>query len=197
MPSLTSWRDDLPIDRLNQREYPEGWVGDVFVCDIDRTYLATRFSSLKGMARIPFEFAVDKVAIDGMTTLLKEVRRGPDEMSRQTPLYFVSASPAQLRPVIERKMLLDGLEFDGTTFKDWVRVVFSGRLKRFREQLGFKLTALLSARGDLPAGARETLIGDDHESDALAFVIYADVIAGRLRGDALLQTLERHGVGTR
>ncbi|MCA9672210.1 MAG: hypothetical protein KC503_41735 [Myxococcales bacterium] len=184
----------FPIDRCVYRDYPADFEGDVFICDIDRTYLATRISSLSGMARVPFEFAVDKRAIDGMTALLKEVRRGPGHHSRSTPLYFVSASPAQLRSVIERKMMIDGLEFDGSTFKDWFGVVKGMRLARFREQIGFKLTALLSLRAELPPRVRETLIGDDLESDPVIFALYADILSGRLCGDALLATLRRHGV---
>jgi hypothetical protein len=184
----------FPIDRASYRDYPADWSGPVFICDIDRTYLATRLSSYKGMMRVPFEAAVDKIAIDGMRTLLREIRRGPCDRSRHTPLYFVSASPAQLRPVIERKMLFDGLEFDGTTFKDWLGVVRSGRLGRFREQVGFKLTALLIGRRELPAGAEEILIGDDHESDALTFTLYADLLAGRLVGERLFRALRRQRV---
>ncbi len=52
----------FPIDRCVYREYPTDYEGDVFICDIDRTYLATRISSWKGLARVPFEFAVDKGA---------------------------------------------------------------------------------------------------------------------------------------
>ena len=185
----------FPIDRSNQRALPEDYDGEVFVCDIDRTYLMTRFSSLKGLARIPFEFAVDKQSIAGMTALLKEVRRGPGPGSRQTPLYFVSASPAQLRSVIERKLTMDGLEYDGTTFKDWLGVMRSGRVRRFREQVGFKLTALLKGRVELPRRAHEVLIGDDLESDAEAFCVYADLVAGRLQAEEALAVLARLGVG--
>ena len=184
----------FPIDKRNEREFDPGWAGEVFVCDIDRTYLYTRFSSMSGISRIPFEFAVDKQDIAGMSKLLREVRRGPERISRNTPLYFVSASPAQLRRVIQRKMLLDGLEFDGTIFKDWLGVLSGLRPRRFKEQLGFKVTALLLLRQDLPAGAREVLIGDDLETDALAFALYADILAGRLSGEHLLKILLRHGV---
>jgi len=184
----------FPIDQVNERHLPPDFEGEVFVCDIDRTYLYTRFSSLRGISRIPFEFAVDKQDIEGMAALLREVRRGPARVSRITPLYFISASPAQLRPVIQRKMLLDGLEFDGTTFKDWVGVAASLRPRRFREQLGFKLTALLALVADLPAGVRLTLMGDDLETDALAFALLADALAGRVRGAPLRRILTCHGV---
>ncbi len=185
----------FPISTVNQRDFADDWAGEVFTCDIDRTYLMTRFSSMKGMARIPFEFAVDKTAVAGMTQILKEIRRGPERRSRQTPLYFVSASPSQLRPVIERKMLLDGLEFDGTTFKDWFGVVRTWRFDRFKEQIGFKLTALLARRSELPPGeVREVLIGDDLERDATAFSLYADLLAGRLAVADLATTLVGFGV---
>ena len=184
----------FPIHRVNARVFPADFRGEVFVCDIDRTYLMTRFSSLKGIAQIPIEFAIDKQAIEGMVVLLKEVRRGPGTRSRQTPLYFLSASPRQLRPVIERKMLLDGLEFDGTTFKDWGKVLLSLTPGRLREQVGFKVTALVAGRQDLPAAAEEVLIGDDLESDALSFALYADYLAGRLDEAEVLFILRSQGV---
>lgn len=184
----------FPVDRVHERSFAPDWAGEVVVCDIDRTYLATRFSTLKGLLRIPFESAVDKVAIAGMTSLLKELRRGPATQSRHTPLYFLSASPAELRPVIERKLLLDGLEHDGTTFKSWTGVARGLRPSRLRDQLGFKLTALLQARLELPPGARELLLGDDSESDALAAAVYADLLAGRLAPPPVLALLRRQGV---
>ncbi len=170
----------FPIDVINERAFEPGWTGELFICDIDRTYLYTRFSSLKGITRIPLEFAIDKQDIEGMAVLLREVRRGPQKQSRHTPLYFVSASPAQLREVIQRKMLLDGLEFDGTIFKDWLGVLSSLRFKRFKEQLGFKVTAMLHLLLQLPAGIQVVLMGDDLETDALAFSLLADAVAGRL-----------------
>ena len=184
----------FPINRRNQRALPAAYQGLVVTCDIDRTYLATRFSSLEGLARIPFEFGIDKTDIAGMARLLREVRRGPAEMSAHTPLYFVSASPAQLRPVVERKMLLDGLEFDGTTFKDWSKVLWSGRWGRLKEQVGYKVTALLVARQELPVAAAEILFGDDLETDALAFCCYADLLAGRIPAERRAAVLESLGV---
>jgi hypothetical protein len=183
----------FPIHRANYRTLDPDWVGEVFVADIDRTYLATQISSMKGMARIPFERAADKEDIAGMARLFREIRRGPGP-ERQTPLYFVSASPAQLRPVIERKMMLDGIGFDGTTFKNWTGVFRKLRLRRLREQVGFKLTALLAGRAELPRGALENLIGDDLETDPVTFAIYADVLAGRIGLDDLPRILAHNGV---
>lgn len=184
----------FPIHRANYRTLEPDWEGEVFVADIDRTYLATELGSMKGMARIPFERAADKVDIAGMARLFREIRRGPGKERRDTPLYFVSASPAQLRPVIERKMMLDGIGFDGTTFKNWVGVFRKLRLRRLREQVGFKLTALLAGRAELPHGAIENLIGDDLETDPLTYALYADVLAGRIPARDLYRILRLNGV---
>lgn len=184
----------FPIHRAHYRTLDPGWEGEVFVADIDRTYLATHFSSMKGLARIPFERAADKEDIAGMARLFREIRRGPGTQRRETPLFFVSASPAQLRPVIERKMMLDGIGFDGTTFKNWSGVLRRLRLHRLREQVGFKLTALLSGRAELPPGAVENLVGDDLETDPLTYALYADVLAGRIPAGDLVRILELNGV---
>lgn len=184
----------FPIHRQSYRTLEPDWVGEVFVADIDRTYLATQISSMKGMARIPFERAADKEDIAGMARLFREIRRGPAATGRETPLYFVSASPAQLRAVIERKMRLDGIGFDGTTFKSWTGVFRKLRLRRLREQVGFKLTALLAGRAELPLGAIENLIGDDLETDPVTYAIYADVLAGRIGVDDLPRILAHNGV---
>lgn len=184
----------FPIHRQSYRTLPPDWVGEVFVADIDRTYLATQISSMKGMARIPFERAADKEDIAGMARLFREIRRGPGPEGRQTPLFFVSASPAQLRPVIERKMMLDGIGFDGTTFKSWTGVFRKLRLRRLREQVGFKLTALLAGRAELPDGAIENLIGDDLETDPATYALYADVLAGRIGLGDLPRILALNGV---
>lgn len=184
-----------PIDRASYRTLDPDWEGEVVIADIDRTYLATRFSSMKGMLRIPFERAAQKQDIEGMARLLRELRRGPGRSTRDTPLFFLSASPKQLRPVIERKMGLDGISFDGTTFKDWVGVFAAGRPKRIKEQIGFKLTALLTSRSHMPLGAHEILLGDDLETDPITYGIYADVLGGRIPTSDLARVLRRNGVG--
>ena len=91
-------------------------------------------------------------------------------------------------------MLFDGVEFDGITFKDQVGLVVHGQFGKLREQIGYKLSALLLNRRELPWDVQETLFGDDSESDALIYSLYGDVVAGRLRGDALVKTLLKHQV---
>lgn len=183
---------ELGIDRVNHRALPAGFRGDVYIWDVDKTYLDTQFDSLKGLMRIPFEGAIDKRAFPGTAQLLKELRRGPGKQPIEAPLYFISASPPKLRAVLERKMLIDGVEFDGLTLKDPVQNVRRGGLRALKAQLAYKLVGLLLHRLDFPAGAHETLFGDDVESDALIYALYADVVAGRIRGAELLRILQRH-----
>jgi pimeloyl-ACP methyl ester carboxylesterase len=171
-------RSPYPVRIFDDRPLPAGYDGRVFVWDIDKTYLATRFSSLRGLARIPLEFAIDKAAIPGMPEVLRGLRRGPGDGFAATPLWFVSASPAQLRGVIARKMLLDGVQPDGFVFKDWTATLRALRPARLADQLGFKLCALLTTRALRPL-ATEALFGDDVERDAEAYTLYADLLAGR------------------
>jgi len=109
------------------------------------------------------------------------------------PLYFVSASPPQLRSVIARKMLLDGVDYDGITFKDWVRTLRQGRPGRLKEQVGFKICALLEARRRRPH-ATEYLFGDDYEKDATAYSLYAKIVGNEISAADAEAALTAEGV---
>lgn len=182
------------VDRTNHRRLPAGYDGDVLVWDIDKTYLDTRFSSARGLLAIPFEFAVDKRALPGTIPLLRALRRGPTHESALVPLFFVSGSPPQLRGVVERKMTLDGVDFDGITFKDQLGLLASLRPKAIKEQVGYKLTALLLYLEEVGPAASWLCFGDDVEKDAESFLLFGEVVAG-LRGDALDRRLAALGTG--
>jgi len=182
-----------PLIETCDRRMPPDYGGPVFVSDIDKTYLSTRFSSMKGLAKIPVEFAVDKAAVAGMTEILRGVRRGGGPEFASAPLYFVSSSPPQLRPVIQRKMLLDGVQPDGFTFKDWARTVLDFRPGRLKDHLGFKLSALLYGRSRR-VRSTEYLFGDDVERDAAAYSVYADIISGTMQAPRLEALLIESGV---
>ena len=176
------------LQRTNDRTLPPDYVGDVLIWDIDKTYLDTRFSSLRGLLAIPFEWAIDKRALPGTVPLLRALRHGPGEHSAIVPLYFVSGSPPQLRRVVEKKMLLDGVEPDGITFKDQWALVRARNPQAIVEQVGYKLKALLLYRKEQPPGARYLLFGDDAERDLDSFLTFGEICAG-LRGPALAERL--------
>ena len=193
-----------PMDRSQDRRYPPDFTGVGYFWDIDKTYLVSEFDTLKGLLSMTMEMAIDKRNIAGTDVLLRALRRGhpdpdpgdvagPPEV-RSNPLYFVSASPPQLRGILEKKMLLDGVEYDGITFKDQLALVRQGRVGHVTAHIGYKLVALLLYRRELPWTMREVMVGDDSETDALIYGLYADIIAGRLRGDALTRTLARMDV---
>lgn len=181
-------RTRYPLTVFDERDLPPDYQGDVFVWDIDKTYLLTHFSSMKGLARIPLEFAVDKRAIAGMPEVLRGVRRGPGPTFLAAPLYFVSSSPPQLKRVIERKMLLDGVQPDGFTFKNWAATVKALRPERLRDHLGYKLCALLTGRMRRPRCV-ELLFGDDAERDAETYALYAGIVNREREAPAVLGEL--------
>ncbi|MBI4822228.1 MAG: hypothetical protein HY791_38570 [Deltaproteobacteria bacterium] len=172
------------LDRTNDRKLHDDYDGDLILFDIDKTYLDTRFSSLRGLAAIPFDAALDKRAIPGTVPLVRALRRGVSESSALVPLYFVSGSPKELRGVIERKMTLDGVEYDGITFKDQLGLVKAGRFADVKRQLGYKLLALLLYRAETPEHARWLMFGDDVEEDAAVFALFGEICAG-FRGPPL------------
>jgi hypothetical protein len=184
------------LNQSNARILAPDYSGPILICDIDKTYLSTRFSSIRGLMGIPFEFALDKEPIDGVVATLRAWRRGAVFDFGMTPLYFISGSPKQLRPVIEKRMLFDGIEYDGITFKDQLGLLLRGKPKGIVEQVGYKLTALLLYAEQFPAGCQWYFFGDDVERDAEVFRLFGRVCGG-LRGAALHQELSSMGVASR
>jgi hypothetical protein len=182
-----------PMVRLCHRTLEPSYEGPVFVWDIDKTYLDTRFERLRDLVAIPFELGVDKHAFPGTAPLLHGLRAGPDGREHR-PLFFVSASPHQIHAAIERKMLIDGVGYDGITYKDPLRVLMRGQPRQLKEQMAFKLSALSLLYEELPRGAKLFLFGDDAEQDTLIYCLFADIAAGRLRDEVLKGVLQRAGV---
>lgn len=177
-----------PLYRKNDRVLPPDWSGPIYLWDIDNTYLVTEWSGLRDLLRIRFEAAEDKRPVPGAVDLLAALRRGADP-SERPPVFFVSASPETMRPVLEKRMLIDGVMQDGITFRDL------HRLRYLRDIFGYKVAALLLYRLENPPGAREALFGDDREHDPEVYALYARICAGEVRGDALREYLAGRGVG--
>ncbi len=157
--------------------------------DLDKTYLRTEFGTLRDLIRTAFERPDQKRTVPGASTLLREIA------STGASIHILSGSPEQLRTKLEEKLRLDGARWDTFTLKPNLRNVLRFRFRAVRDQLGYKLPALLAARAGLrvqrsPEGTlvREVLIGDDAESDALVYSLYADVVAGVV-GDAELEEI--------
>ncbi len=168
------------------------YVKHIFRWDLDKTYLKTEFDTLGDLVRTARMSAEERENIPGSAGLIHAIRDATDDQNRHL-IYFISGSPEQLRPVIERKFALDGFIPDGFVLKPTVSNILRGRFRAVRGQLGYKLAQLLQMRTEAPVGTPETLFGDDAESDAFIYSLYADLIAGRVARPDLRGILKASG----
>ena len=160
--------------------------------DLDKTYLRTEFDTLRDIVRTALERPDEKRTNPGASTLLREMVRAG--MS----IHILSGSPEQMRKRLEDKLRLDGITWDTFTLKPNLNNILRLRFRAVRDQLGYKLPALLRSRaamsvpgeerGPLPC---ESLFGDDAEADAYVYSLYADVVAGRVDERTLLEICQR------
>jgi len=159
--------------------------------DLDKTYLRTEFDSLRDLVKTAFERPDQKRTNPGASTLLREMVRAGIRV------HILSGSPEQMRRRLEDKLRLDGVAWDSFTLKPNLQNLLRFRFRAVRDQLGYKLPALLRSRravtesGEAGLGCRETLFGDDAEADAYVYSLYADIVAGRVEEDLLLRILQR------
>lgn len=167
-------------------------VAHIFRWDVDKTYLKTEFDTFGDLMRTARLTAEERENVPGSAALIRNIRDAAPE-GQVHQLYFVSGSPEQLRPVLEKKFAIDGFAPDGFVLKPAVSMLVRGRFRAIRSQVPYKLGALLGGRAEAPIGTRETLLGDDAESDAYVYSLYADVVAGRVSQDVVLEVLRRSG----
>lgn len=156
---------------------------EVFVWDLDKTYLDTTFETLRGLWRTAMEKAFQKQNVPGTSTLVRALRNHWQESHRgqkDFPIYFITASPPQLEPKIHAKLNFDGIHPFGLFCKDNLQNIRPSRLWRLTQQVGYKLQALLQLRLHLSENVRQILWGDDSELDAIIYSMYSDLCARRL-----------------
>ncbi|MBX3270426.1 MAG: hypothetical protein KF729_09210 [Sandaracinaceae bacterium] len=161
----------------------------VYRWDLDKTYLRTEFDTVRDLLRTAFESAAQKRTVPGAAALLREIHA-----TEPLGIYIVSGSPEQLRRVLEAKLRLDGITWDGFTLKPQLSNILRGRFRFVKDQVGYKLGALFDSRAELPEAIDEFMFGDDAEADAFIYSLYADLCAGRVSADTLAEVLERAGV---
>jgi hypothetical protein len=164
----------------------------VYRWDLDKTYLATDFDSVRGLLRTALEGAGEKVNVPGSAALLRELSAArPGALPSR--VCVLSGSPTQMRRVLEEKLRLDGITWHEFHLKPQWENLRRGRFRALREQVGYKLPLLLRSRVGMPASARETLFGDDAEADAFVYSLYADAVSGRVPEKELLRVLKAAG----
>jgi len=156
---------------------------EVFVWDLDKTYLDTTFESLSGLWRTVREKAFQKKNVPGTGALVRALRDSWQERhrgSKDFPIYFITASPPQLEQKIHDKLAYDGIYPFGLFCKDNLKNLRPRRWRRLTQQVGYKLQALLQLRLHMGENVRQILWGDDSEADAIIYSVYSDLCSRRL-----------------
>jgi hypothetical protein len=152
--------------------------------DLDKTYLRTDFASFGKLLRTALQRAEQKVSFPGAPMLMRELRAQGGWIS------IISGSPRQMRKVLEQKLRLDGVDWDEFILKPSLSNLMRGRFRALRDQIGYKLPALLASRNASGKVLPEMLFGDDAEADAFIYSLYGDLLAGRIGGERLAEILE-------
>lgn len=164
--------------------------------DLDKTYLRTDFDTLRDLVRTAVERPDRKRSVPGAAALLRELGK------TGARIHILSGSPRQMRGRLEEKLLIDRVRWDELTLKPNFSNLVRLRFRALRDQLGYKLPMLLSARvrdqklgqedGDQDfVPSREILVGDDAEADAFVYSLYADLCEGTVSRAELAKILER------
>jgi hypothetical protein len=167
-------------------------VRHIFRWDLDKTYLKTEFETVRGLVRTARAPAEARENIPGSAALIRAIRSSaPEGFAHQ--VFFISGSPNQMRTKLEKKFEIDGFAPDGFSLKPTVGNFFRGRFRAIRGQVAYKLAELIQGRADSPIGTPETLFGDDAESDAFIYTLYAELLAGGVDVEHLRAILKKAG----
>ncbi len=167
-------------------------VRHVFRWDLDKTYLKTEFETVRDIVRMARLTAEQRENIPGSAALLRAIKAATPEPEAHE-VYFISGSPDLIRAVIEKKFSLDGFQPDGFALKPTLSDVLRGRFRAVRSQVAYKLGHLLQGRAEVPIGTPETLFGDDAENDAFIYSLFADVVAGEVAHETVLEVVGAAG----
>ena len=163
----------------------------VYRWDLDKTYLQTEFSTVRGLLQAAVEGAHRKRAIPGVRALLRGLSQ-----SHETRVIVVSGSPSWIRARIEKMFQLHGIRCDRLVLKDFGAALKRGRLGAIKAQVPYKLLAHLETRLWLQGRGEavgEICFGDDAELDALIYCLYSDVCSGRIGGPRVARILKTCG----
>jgi hypothetical protein len=162
--------------------------------DLDKTYLRTDFDTLSDLVRTAIERPDQKRTVPGAAALMRELGDASVEV------HILSGSPEQLRGRLVEKLRLDGVRYASLTLKPNLQNFLRLKFRAIRGQLGYKLTALLRRRCEMPSQrdvdgklVREALLGDDAEADAFVYSLYADICAGEVDGAELGRVMREGG----
>lgn len=176
---------------LDISQFPE-----VYIWDLDKTYLDTKIDSLRGLLGTVFEKSLTKKNVPGTSGLIKSISRYRKKHFEEDifPLFFVSASPPQMESKIYEKFQLDEISPLMMFYKDNLKNLVPSKFLFLKKQIGYKLQALLQLRAQLNPEVKMICFGDDSESDATIYSLFSDVCARRMTNTQLTKLLDRMGV---
>jgi len=153
--------------------------GVVVRSDVDLTYLNTDFMSTTAKLALLVQRGSERSTLPAMQSVYRGLRRGADSAA-DVPLTYLSGSPNFFKMVLEEKMRIDQVLQDGVVLKPFKDIIVAkvtdvdlgAIVPALEEQVGYKLTALLKLRLDVPPDTKEILMGDDSEADAVAYNLY-------------------------
>ena len=84
---------------------------EIYVWDLDKTYLDTSWHTLTDLWRTVFEKSFQKRNIPGTSTLVSCVKESWQRTRGELPfpLFFITASPPQMETKIREKLEIDGM----------------------------------------------------------------------------------------
>jgi hypothetical protein len=165
--------------------------------DVDLTYLDTDFMSTTGKLALLVQRGSERATLPAMELTYRALRRGLSS-AEDVPLSYLSGSPNFFKMVLEQKMRIDQIHQDGVVLKPFKDIIaekvtdvdLAGVVPALEEQVGYKLTALLKLRLDVPVDTREILMGDDSEADAVAYALYHRFTSRQLDTAGLLTAID-------
>ncbi|MEM7646760.1 MAG: phosphatase domain-containing protein, partial [Pseudomonadota bacterium] len=179
------------------RDVDRGGASEIYVWDLDKTYLDTSWHTIGDLWRTVFEKSFQKRNVPGTSTLVSSVK---DNWQRtrgeagEFPLFFITASPPQLEDKIREKLEIDEILPQGIFFKDNLRNVHPSRWRRLSQQVGYKIQALMQLRSKFSEDLTQVLWGDDSETDATIYSLYSDICSRRWDEDQLIKFLKHFNV---
>lgn len=199
---MADWRNKAQISEdvvsFNYRTIKElQYLEEVYVWDLDKTYLDTKFETFKGLMRTILEKGYQKRNVPGTSVLVNNLQRSWRRRFERDyfPIYFITASPPQLEEKIIEKLNFDSVQPSGIFCKDNLKNLKPKRLWRLTKQVGYKLQALLELRVQLAEDVRQVCWGDDSESDAIIYSLYSDICSRRLDQSEIERILKVFSVG--
>lgn len=196
--------DQLPFGFGRLKILPKNYEDFIIISDIDKTFLNTRFEDQEGLLETLLERIENKKPVPGMDMFYRIIKRHgyPLVFISASPTFFHRV----LEGVFKRFQIpIDGLylkkiinpftsisskvlyvlfhinEYMNQSINEMVFRSFkylTTTMQMLVEQTSYKLKVLLSLRKMQPTFGKEILIGDNSESDCLAFTVYQALLSG-------------------